>query len=690
MVRTYVRKSNRGSAYNQETLQMAIELVKTGQLTIYRASKTYNIPKNTLADHVKGRRGQKSNSYGRPTDIRLQEETVLADGIRTMEKWGFGLSRREVLNVVADYVRCNNIKTQFKNGVPGEDWFLNFKRRHKLSIKTPQTVEYARKKCFDPFVIYEYFDLLEKTLQDLKLENKPCQIWNLDESSFCSDPSKTKIVGQRGIPATRTTSGPGKDNTTVVMCCSASGAKAPPLIIFKGKNMWDQWLAPAGTEYPRTMYAATKKGWMESTVFKNYFQKCILTSIGEERPVLIIYDGHTTHVGLDVIQIAKNNDVTILKLPPHTSHLLQPLDLSVFKSLKSRWDAKLVEWQRRNVGTKIPKSIFSKLIGEIWTETTPELLASGFVKAGICPFQKNVIPKDRFDPQALKRWESSKAEGFLPVEPVAATVDVETFAENNTFNQGGNCSKISDDVPQILNMPSTPVANTQTYKTSFEELLLQSTKRDKPLGQQKRKRVCTGAEVITQKEVEQIIMEENITNKPQASKKQLKSSSKRKVQKSKKTEISSSDESDTETWKSDESENCFSEFNDSEDDDLENIMNPNEHQNKSVEPKQSENNKQNDVNLLDIHEGDFVLAKFPGKKKIYTYVCCITEIICDEEAEVTCLRKLKNPFEFRLKESDTCSIMLCEILEKLETPKIVKVGKYDKYVFSKAVNVCEL
>ena len=71
-------------------------------------------------------------------------------------------------------------------------------------------------------------------------------------------------------------------------------------------------------------------------------------------------------------------------------------------------------------------------------------------------------------------------------------------------------------------------------------------------------------------------------------------------------------------------------------------------------------------------------------------MCCITEIICDEEAEVTCLRKLKNPFEFRLKESDTCSIMLCEILEKLETPKIVKVGKYDKYVFSKAVNVCEL
>jgi hypothetical protein len=34
----------------------------------------------------------------------------------------------------------------FKDDVPGTDWFLLFKKRHALSIKTPQAVEYARKK----------------------------------------------------------------------------------------------------------------------------------------------------------------------------------------------------------------------------------------------------------------------------------------------------------------------------------------------------------------------------------------------------------------------------------------------------------------------------------------------------------------------------------------------------------------
>lgn len=75
MVRNYVRKSHRGAGYSQETLKIAVDLVKTGLLTSYRASKIYKIPKNTLADHVKGRRGKLSSSYGRRTEFTPEEET---------------------------------------------------------------------------------------------------------------------------------------------------------------------------------------------------------------------------------------------------------------------------------------------------------------------------------------------------------------------------------------------------------------------------------------------------------------------------------------------------------------------------------------------------------------------------------------------------------------------------------------
>lgn len=97
MVRNYKRKTARGSAYTPDALRAAVESVKSKRLTLYRASCLYNIPKNTIADHVKGRRGQKSSSYGRSTDIPHEQELFLANGIRTMEKWGFGLSRKEIL-----------------------------------------------------------------------------------------------------------------------------------------------------------------------------------------------------------------------------------------------------------------------------------------------------------------------------------------------------------------------------------------------------------------------------------------------------------------------------------------------------------------------------------------------------------------------------------------------------------------
>lgn len=98
---------------------------------------------------------------------------------------------------------------------------------------------------------------------------------------------------------------------------------------------------------------------------------------GPHRPILLIYDGHTTHIDDRVITSAIENDITIIKLPPHSSHILQPMDLAVFKSLKSAWDQKLTRHQRHQQGVKISKRDFSDLLTTIWNETSPELLKNG-------------------------------------------------------------------------------------------------------------------------------------------------------------------------------------------------------------------------------------------------------------------------------------------------------------------------
>ena len=75
------------------------------------------------------------------------------------------------------------------------------------------------------------------------------------------------------------------------------------------------------TGFSNTNYDAIQNGYMKSTAFENYFTKSFLPSIGPDQPVLLIYDGHSTHMSIILIEQAMQSQVTILKLSPHTTHI---------------------------------------------------------------------------------------------------------------------------------------------------------------------------------------------------------------------------------------------------------------------------------------------------------------------------------------------------------------------------------
>lgn len=240
MVRNYKRKKI--IKYSEEDLQKAVEEVRTKKLTSYEAAEKYGIPRSTIIHRLYGTRGAKQSKAGRPTVFSLDVESKIASLIHIMEKSGFPLTKKELRSMISEYIRRNGIITPFKEGIPGDDWFRSFRKRHKLSIKKPQSVEIARKKACNPFTVFEYFDLLERVTKDLELTSKPGKIYNLDETSFSNDPSKSKVIGKVGFRSTRTTSSPGRDNTTVLLAANALGEKIPPLIIFQGKYMWSEWM----------------------------------------------------------------------------------------------------------------------------------------------------------------------------------------------------------------------------------------------------------------------------------------------------------------------------------------------------------------------------------------------------------------------------------------------------------------
>lgn len=234
MVRNYKRKKEKH--YTADDLHKAVEDVRNKVINSYKAAELYGIPRSTILSRLS--ENEMRDSPGKPTVFTKEVESQMADSLHIMEKHGFPMTTKEINVLISEYVRRNGLQTPFKNDIPGPDWFLGFRARNNLSIKKPQSVEMARKNAKDPFIVYEYFDILEKVVEELGLSQEPQRIYNLDETSICSDPTKGKVVGRKGFRSIRTTSGPGRENTTVLLAVNANGDKIPPLIIFQGMYLW--------------------------------------------------------------------------------------------------------------------------------------------------------------------------------------------------------------------------------------------------------------------------------------------------------------------------------------------------------------------------------------------------------------------------------------------------------------------
>jgi len=83
-------------------------------------------------------------------------------------------------------------------------------------------------------------------------------------------------------------------------------------------------------------------------------------------PKLLIYDGHLSHLWTGTLEYARKY-ITIVKLPPYTTDLLQPLDVAVFKSVKDHWGQELFK-RLKKTRSRLSKSEFSTLLSseQVW------------------------------------------------------------------------------------------------------------------------------------------------------------------------------------------------------------------------------------------------------------------------------------------------------------------------------------
>ena len=80
----------------------------------------------------------------------------------------------------------------------------------------------------------------------------------------------------------------------------------PPMIICAKSFLAGQY----GFEGPDdAVYARSESGWIDSELFVVWLKKSFLKYAVSQRPIILLTDGHKSHINIDVIDLCRSNDV---------------------------------------------------------------------------------------------------------------------------------------------------------------------------------------------------------------------------------------------------------------------------------------------------------------------------------------------------------------------------------------------
>ena len=121
---------------------------------------------------------------------------------------------------------------------------------------------------------------------------------------------------------------------------------------------------------------------METNTFKMWFFKfCEIVTDG---PLLLMFDGHLTHIPAPVIKKALEQNIIILKFPLHVTDMLQPLDVACFGPLNREFERHLHKCiSKYGIKQPLTKSEFVNELCAIWnTGMKRDSIISGFEATG--------------------------------------------------------------------------------------------------------------------------------------------------------------------------------------------------------------------------------------------------------------------------------------------------------------------
>jgi hypothetical protein len=417
----HVQKSS-----HEADIYLAISALNRRQILTERsAAQTYEVSRTTLQRRRTGTRARRDCQPNTKKLTQLEEEVIISY-ILDLDQRGFSPTYTAVRDMADRLLAARGA------GQVGVHWPRNFvKRTDSLTTRFNRAYDRQRALCEDPVLIRSWFELIEQT----KAKYGICDddVYNFDEAGFMMGKIMTQLVvtgsERRGRPKAIQ---PGnREWVTVIAAINAAGWSVPPFLIFAGQYHLSAWYEEV--EIPRDwVFAVSDNGWTNNELgvewLKHFNAHTKTRVVGARR--LLVLDGHESHHSLEFQELCKENNIYTLCMPPHSSHLLQPLDVGCFSPLKRAYSREVESLIRHHIN-HITKLEFLPAFKIAYDRSfTSANICSAFRGAGLVPLQPDAVlskldvqlrtPTPADLPEAL--WEARTPSNVRELEAQSALI----------------------------------------------------------------------------------------------------------------------------------------------------------------------------------------------------------------------------------------------------------------------------
>ena len=164
------------------------------------------------------------------------------------------------------------------------------------------------------------------------------------------------------------------------------------MLILSGKQTKIKWALENDLD-PRILLSTSESGYSNDELaikwLVHFEEHSRIGQVGAWR--LLIMDGYGSHLTFEFFTFAQEHKIELFRLPPHSTHLTQPLDVGCFQPYKHH-HAEAIDEAVRAGGVEFDKLDFLAMFQYMRDMTfTQSTVTSSFKKTGLVPYDPNMV-----------------------------------------------------------------------------------------------------------------------------------------------------------------------------------------------------------------------------------------------------------------------------------------------------------